>query len=927
VSDAPGEDVPDITVLSVPQLVAEREVDGRPVLPSFVYLASEQERSSGSMALPWNERPTAVAGVFARDRGALEPGRQISSAKSWLAHGAVDRMARLLPWGKDDPDLGCSPVEATTTILRHVRDAWNHLVATGGITSRYRAQGDVEQQRFERQDIVLTVPASFDEEARELTVEAARHAGFEHLTLLEEPLAAFYAWTVAHRRALDEHLNSGETILVCDVGGGTADFSLIRVQFLEGAVHFERTAIGEHVLLGGDNIDLALARLVEEKMGATHLTLSQRNALRRQCSVAKEKLLADESAGNIVVTVLGAGRTVVGTTLTAVLTRDEVTKILLEGFLPITRPNDLPAREPGTGLRELGLPYARDAALTKHLAAFLRGAAGSIPSSSMVGEHTGMAKPDAVLFNGGFFTPVVARERVAEAIGRWFDEAGDWKPRILEARAPESAVAIGAAYYAHVRKHGGLQVRAGSGRAYYIGVGSDEQEGRTKVVCVMPRGAGEGTRFELTGRRFKVATNQPVSFTLWSSSTRDDREGEVIVLDRDELHRHAPLTTVLRYGRKSRRTELEVGLVAYFTEVGTLELWCESRLSEHRWRLQFQLRAAAAAASDVATGAQPSPEVRATGAVVPEEALDTARSFVRALFSGEERPNLSPETVVAQLEGALGYAKQAWPITVIRPLCDALVEVADGRRRTPKFEARWLNLFGFCLRPGFGAAADEWRVDNARSIYASGLAFPSDIQCQVEWLILWQRVAGGLSRGQQRELYQRYASQLGIEGGGRPARLSPQVEREGWRLLASLEHLPAATRSRIGDVLARKIRRDHRNASYLWALGRLGARIPFHGPLSSVVPPAEAAEWIDMLMSLRELTTEALSALAQIAARTDDPLRDIDETLRARVAQRLVEEGASADLLSGLRQFRPPTAADAARVFGESLPEGLRLSG
>jgi hypothetical protein len=352
-------DAPTIHVFDIPQLIVEGEVGAVPTLPSFLYFANEQD-APGSLRLPWEERPDAVVGVFAREQGALVPGRQVTSAKSWLCHDAVDRTAKILPWGAEHTEQACSPVEASTRYLAHLRDAWNHTMAAGD-----------DELRFERQDIVLTVPASFDEEARELTVKAARDAGFQKLTLLEEPLAAFYAWIVARRRSLKRYLKDGDLVLICDVGGGTTDFSLIRVQIVRGEIKFERIAIGEHLLLGGDNVDLALARRVMEKLGNPKLSLRQQNALRRQCCAAKEKLLSDGRLKRVPVNILGAGRSVVGGTLSAELTRQEVEEALIDGFLPLTDPGDLPARERRTGLRELGLPYASEPAVTKHLAAFL----------------------------------------------------------------------------------------------------------------------------------------------------------------------------------------------------------------------------------------------------------------------------------------------------------------------------------------------------------------------------------------------------------------------------------------------------------------------------------------------------------------------------------------------------------------------------
>lgn len=924
-------DTPSIHIFNVPQLVAEGELRALPTLPSFLYFASEQD-APGALRLPWDERPNAVAGVFAREQGALVTGRQVSSAKSWLCHDAVDRTARILPWGAESGEQTCSPVEASRFYLEHLRRAWNHEMTRGG-----------ERLFFERQEIVLTVPASFDEEARELTVQAARDAGLERLTLLEEPLAAFYAWIATHRRSLKRYVEDGSLVLICDVGGGTTDFSLIRVRITGGEIGFERTAIGEHLLLGGDNVDLALARRVEEKLQHPKLTLRQQNALRRQCCAAKERLLGDNRLKRAPVVIAGSGRSLVGGSLSTELTREEVEETLTRGFLPLTSPTDLPAREKRAGLRELGLPYASEAAITKHLAAFLRRSADSerartdttsesartdawVPGQP---ERMKMARPDAILFNGGFFAPALTRERVVEAVAGWFrDEGNDWRPKVLNNKSPEGAVAIGAAYYGHVKRSGGLRVSGGSARAYYIGVQTSARkaEGQVQAVCVLPRGTEEGTKLDLADREFAVLANRPVSFTLYSSTTRHDAHGELVMLGEDELHRHAPLITVLRYGKKSRHAELAVRLSVIFTEVGTLELWCESLRTDHRWRLRFQLRGIE---QEVSAEDDEAPEIEETRTVIPDEAVAEAASAIRAVFGRQNEPiegaPVTPETLVGRLESILGYRKDAWPVVTIRQLADVIAEVSEGRKRGPKYEARWLNLYGFFLRPGFGAPADDWRVAQARKIYMSGLAFPKDLQCQVEWLVLWRRVAGGLNANQQHELYHRQRGALGVGGKGQAKRLNTQVEREGWRLLASLEHLSSQTRAALGEELLERVKAEPANQSFLWSLGRLGARIPFYGPLYSVIAAETAVEWIRALLDLPALTPDVASAIAQIGARTDDPARDIDARFREMVATKLSEAGISESLIEGLRRYVPPERSDAARIFGESLPEGLRL--
>ncbi len=380
---------------------------------------------------------------------------------------------------------------------------------------------------------------------------------------------------------------------------------------------------------------------------------------------------------------------------------------------------------------------------------------------------------------------------------------------------------------------------------------------------------------------------------------------------------------MLRFGKKSRQIELGVQLKASFTEVGTLELWCESLSTQHRWRLQFELR-----------GNQEQPPSAPLPEQVPApvaESVDAAARVVRAVFGTShdalDREAIGPDEIVGKLESTLGRNKDSWSVTTIRQLCDVLAEVVEGRAKSRRYEARWLNLFGFCLRPGFGALLDDWRINQARRFYMSGLAFPKDLQCQVEWLVLWRRVAGGFNAGQQHELYQKYGSLLGASGKKTTGRLNSQVEHEGWRLLASLEHLPVSVRVAMGKELLARIKKEPTDKAWLWSLGRLGARIPLYGPLNCVVGVETASKWLEALLELPEFTVETASAVVQLGSRTDDRLRDIDDGLRQKAMARLTAAGISEDLSRALHQYVPPAQADAMRIFGESLPEGLRILG
>jgi hypothetical protein len=385
------------------------------------------------------------------------------------------------------------------------------------------------------------------------------------------------------------------------------------------------------------------------------------------------------------------------------------------------------------------------------------------------------------------------------------------------------------------------------------------------------------------------------------------------------------LITILRYGKRSRQMELDVQLKMHLTEVGTLELWCESQTTEHRWRLQFQLRGSKSRESTDASADA------STQIVISEAVLQNAARLIHAVFGKpaeqSKGESVTPEDLIGKLESAFGVGRDAWPLPVIRNLCDLLLEVADGRKKNKQFEARWLNLFGFCLRPGFSAALDEWRIEQARKIYFAGLTYPNHLDCQIQWFILWRRIVGGMTAGQQKELYQRHLAWVGLGGKKRPKKQNRQIELEGWRLLASLERLPAPERIVLGKALIEKIQQHPTNKSYLWSLGRLGARIPFAGPINCVVPAAVASEWLEILLKLPTPTPDAADIIVQLGARTDDPVRDISDDMRQTILEALTTAGTSDRLLQRLRDYTPPARADAARLFGESLPEGLRLAG
>jgi len=507
---------PPIHIFDIPQLVAPNRIEPRRTLPSFLLLEEGQP-----------------VGTYAREQGAIVPTRLVHSAKSWLSNADVDRTAKILPWDAGEGGRVLSPVEVSARFIGAIREAWDNQSPSRGLLAD--------------QEVVLTVPASFDEEARELTVKAAADAGLPRITLLEEPAAAFYSWIANNLARSRKALTDGQIVLICDVGGGTSDFSLIRVSRDGDKIDFIRTAVGKHLLLGGDNLDLTLAWLAESKIGK-QLSIRQRSGLRRQCSAAKEILLCDPRRHSVEINVLGGGSSIIGGTLKTEITRDEALELTLEGFLPLTPRGERPKEEKRSLFRELGLPYVSDPAVSRHLSAFLE-SAGQVP--------------DAILFNGGFFIPEICRTRVADILENWYGR----RPEIFENRDLDLAVASGAAYYSYVKSTGsGVLVRGGLPRAYYVGLSDNS------AVCLVPRGAEEGDTVEVDREDLQLVANKPVAFRLISSLTRtDDKPGQVVEFAPDEeLHQHAPLEAVIRFGKGGERL-VPVKLGARLTETGTLE--------------------------------------------------------------------------------------------------------------------------------------------------------------------------------------------------------------------------------------------------------------------------------------------------------------------------------------------------------------------
>ena len=584
-------DQPRIAIMEIPQLVRPGSVEGRTLLPSFLYLPAEGELPGGSLELPWDDKkPSNYAiGEWARGRGKEVPGRLVSSAKSWLCHPGVDRRSALLPWGAPEDVQKLSPVEVSTRILKHLGEAWEHTVTKG------QKGGKLKNQK-----IMLCVPASFDAAARDLTMEAAKGAGFEDVTLLEEPQAAFYSWIDSTHNNWRKQVKVGDLVLVVDVGGGTTDFSLISVSEEGGSLTLNRIAVGEHILLGGDNMDLALAHAVSERLAAegTKLDTWQLRGLAHSCREAKEKLLSDAAKSELPLAILGRGSSVVGKTIKTKIARDEVSKVILEGFFGTCKPEDRPAKAMRMGLQELGLSYAHDPSVSRQLARFLARenlSAGKDLPKTLKGSV--FVHPTAILFNGGVMKAEMLCERVVEMLNKWLKDEGSEPLRVLPGSDLDLAVARGATFYGLGQRGKGVRIRGGVARAYYIGVEASMpavpgHKAPIKALCVVPFGMEEGAEATVPGAEFGLVVGEPAQFRFLSSTTRrQDRIGSAIEDWEGSISELAPIEANLPATKKATAgTLVPVTLQTKVTAVGTLELWCREREGNGQWKLELNVR-------------------------------------------------------------------------------------------------------------------------------------------------------------------------------------------------------------------------------------------------------------------------------------------------------------------------------------------------
>lgn len=905
----------DIQIFQIEQLIAPGQVAARPLLPSVRYHPATGELSEADVIFS-PDGETAVIGEAARMLGAKTKGRFVTSAKSWLSHPSVDHGAEILPWGSSDDVSKVSPIAASASYLFHVRTVWGHKFPDSPL---------------EKQDIVITVPASFDEVARSLTLEAARIAGLHNVRLLEEPQAVCYDWLRRNTGNIKQALADVHLLLVCDVGGGTTDLTLIKVEQGEHEPKLTRIGVGDHLMLGGDNIDLALAHLAESRMvssgggGEKRLSAADLSQLIEQCRIAKERLLADDAPEQISVTLLGGGSKLIGGSRSVALSKEEVRKIALDGFFPLSGLDNLPDRK-RSGVVEFGLPYAAEPAISKHIAAFLKlhsaasreafaapapdGLATYTPSMVIKGEDS---VPDALLLNGGVFRSQQITQRTIDLIDSWRSKP----PVLLENNHPELSVAFGAVSYAIARRDKKLKIGGGSARSYFLLVDTDKSS-KQQGICILPKGSEEGDEVILKDRRFALRLGTPVRFHLVSlSGDGEFKPGDVTEIT-DLFHSLPPLAVAFEGDDSKPNAEAIVQLAVTQTEVGTLKIQCVSvEDSNQRWDVEFQIRKKGAA------GLQ-------TDSALPINFNKIAEQ-IQVVF-GSKSKQVDPKAVKnlrAELEKLTGVARTEWETPLLRAMFATLLDGAKYRRRSENHERVWLSLTGFCLRPGFGYPLDDWRVEQLWKSYPQGIQFVNETQNWTEWWTLWRRIAGGLSAAAQEQVFADIVKFINPAAARQPG-VAKQIKTRGYddmvRLAAVLERLPVDKKIQLGEWLLKRLQKSSEPSQTWWAVGRIGARMPFHGSSHNVIPADTVCLWLKQILAEDwKKTPQAGFAATLIARMSGDRARDIDENMRRQIIEKLKSSKAPASWIEMVEQLKELDEKEEKQIFGEALPPGLKL--
>ncbi|MGI2972242.1 Hsp70 family protein [Vibrio alginolyticus] len=907
----------EVSLFDIDQLIGPGEVVRKPLLPSFRYHPAVGQISPSDLTLPWENEPVSgdisnvIVGEWARELGAKVEGRQVSSAKSWLSHQAVDRSSDILPWaGAQDVDK-VSPVIASASYLNHIRQAWN-----------YRHPSN----KLEDQDVVVTVPASFDETARKLTLEAAELAGLKKIVLLEEPQAVCYDWYARHQQTAADELKELPLILVCDVGGGTTDLSLIEASFSsQDELALDRIGVGEHLMLGGDNLDLALAHLAESRLSqnkgeqSKKLTAASLTKLIQQTRKAKENLLSASAPEEVKITMLGSGSKLLGGTKSIGLSKQEVHQIALDGFFPLSDFSEVPDKR-RSAVVEFGLPYVADPAVSKHVAEFLTQHQQVARAALRIEDDKQNAIPVGLLLNGGVFNSELVTERVTTLLSDWRGAP----VTVLDNPHPDWSVALGAVAFGKARRGAQLKIGGGAARSYFLHLQEKNKMG--KALCLLAKGTEEGHEIRLSGRRFSLTLGEPVRFNLLTSThdilTNNTaiQNGVMVDVDPDLFAPLPPYITTLEGEgaelQANQKERVEVQLACQLTEVGTLKMECVSAEDESkRWELEFEVR---------------NKQTDDSEQVKLHPKLNECKELIARLYSGNKKSAESKEikTLAKDLEKKLGK-RDEWDFTTLRQLFDTFAQGRKRRRRSEQHEKNWLRLAGFALRPGFGDPTDSWRIEQVWGLYQQNIQFKNH-QGWTDWWVFWRRIAGGLSQEQQETILADIAKYLhpGAMKNPQSAKAAQDMGYESMvRLAASLEHLEVEDKVLLATwFLSKAINHNQFEQAHWWAMGRLASRTPLYGSQHNVIPREQAEQWLPKLLE-QNWQKEPMIAFAavMICRKTGDRLFDISDDYREQVLAKLKQSKVPESWVSLVEEVKELSESESKRIFGDALPSGLTL--
>jgi len=925
-----GSDVCTTQVLKIPQYSTLSTVAESDTLPSFLYLATADESALlETSADTVHGSVRHVLGNYAREQALVHSERVIHSAKSWLCHPDVDRTAAFLPWNANEisSDKKRSPVDVSAAYLDYIRQIWNATVAKG-----------VHNAQFERQDIVITVPASFDSSAQQLTLRAAEIAGYpKGVRLIEEPQAAFYAWLERHANSREQIVSTfplldekPQILLVCDIGGGTSDFSLFEISLPPTSgfpPHIRRLAVSEHILLGGDNIDFTLARIAEERLGGLlegSVGTLQRQQLVSQCRLLKERAMSQDIPANesiddtitYTVSVSGYSSSLIGGTRSASLSLREIRDCIIGGFFGMCSADTLPDVRK-EGLRELGLPYAKDPRVFAHLAGFLK-----------------KRRVDAVLLNGGTLTPHSLQQRVLEQLQSWQSEP----ICVFENNEPHLAVARGASWFqVQARASCGIHISGGSGHAVYIEVEQGKRKrkgefaddnGQKQVICVLPQGTVADETIRITQLNLKLKVNNPIRFQAYESAVRPgDRSANVVPLRGNDFKALPLLQTIALLPPGTPPPEdgyIDVHLEASYNSIGIFQIACTSVRrfgdSQLRFDLEFNLRSTTNTLPEGSIGNNATAPFSPPDHCVSTESLQNVSTFLDDLYRSPQKSEQAG-ALLKELERLTGLSRKEWNTALLRELWVLLVTSLTKRSISTGHESGWITAAGFLLRPGYGYPFDEYRIRQLWFLEELGIAHPKDKNIREQAYILWRRTAGGLNREQQIRLFEQSAELI---------RSDVKASAEAIRMAGSFERLPLELKKELKDLLIRQVvaKSQTNRESQLWALGRLLSRIPLYGGQTAVTPP----EWvIECYVTFVELDWSGslkqglINLFAQACRVVDQREYDVPRNYREQIIARLKQSGMNEARVEALAHYVPVVEKDIQSLFGESLPSGLRI--